>query len=153
MPISYCRNCGKELIGEPYYCMNCGARPSMGKSYCPACAAPTTPLSEICVKCGTCLIPIASIAAAGKSRTGKYRSTAIILAVIMHLLTWLYTYQKDSWKFWVAFGIWMFMLMTLAAHIGPWGWMMALAVWIWAIIDTALKTDNWYLNYQERNRM
>jgi len=34
----FCRNCGKELTGNPEICPNCGA--------------PTTELTEICPKCG-----------------------------------------------------------------------------------------------------
>jgi hypothetical protein len=149
MPLSYCRNCGKELIGAPYYCMNCGARPNAGKSFCPACASPTTPLSEICVKCGTRLAPVNPAPLPNKPHTGKTRSSAILLAVFLHFWTWLYTYRKDSWKFWIALAIWMFMLMILAAHVGPWGLMLALPVWLWSIIDAALKNDDWYLAYQE----
>jgi RNA polymerase subunit RPABC4/transcription elongation factor Spt4 len=48
----FCRNCGKELTGNPEICPNCGARPMNGTSFCPNCAAPTTELTEICPKCG-----------------------------------------------------------------------------------------------------
>ena len=48
----FCRNCGKELIGNPEICPGCGARPMKGTSFCSNCGAPTTPLTEICPKCG-----------------------------------------------------------------------------------------------------
>jgi hypothetical protein len=48
----FCRNCGKELTGNPEFCMNCGAKPMAGSSFCPNCGAPTTPMTEICPKCG-----------------------------------------------------------------------------------------------------
>ncbi len=48
----FCRNCGKELIGNPDMCMSCGAKPLSGTSFCKACGGTTNPLSEICVKCG-----------------------------------------------------------------------------------------------------
>ncbi len=51
-PTGYCRNCGKELFGNPELCMSCGARPMAGNAFCPACGGPTNALSEICVKCG-----------------------------------------------------------------------------------------------------
>jgi hypothetical protein len=150
MQISFCRNCGKELIGIPYYCMNCGARPLAGKSFCPSCANPTTALSEICVKCGRSLIQTAEVQAAQPVQTVKplkSKATSIWLAVLLHFGTWIYTYRRDNWKFWVGLGIWIFMIMTLAAHIGPLGWLMGLGVWLWSIIDTAKKPQDWYQMY------
>ena len=52
----FCRNCGKELTGNPELCLNCGARPLAGSSFCPGCGAPTSPIAEICVKCGARLV-------------------------------------------------------------------------------------------------
>jgi ribosomal protein L40E len=49
----FCRNCGKELTGNPEICLGCGARPLVGSSFCHACGAETNPLAEICIKCGT----------------------------------------------------------------------------------------------------
>jgi predicted amidophosphoribosyltransferase len=95
----FCRNCGKEWPGEPEFCMNCGARPLSGTAYCPACAAPTTPLSEICVKCGARL-PRQNYAYA--PRSGKSKVASVLLAVFLGFWTWLYTYKKDGWKFWVG---------------------------------------------------
>jgi hypothetical protein len=63
---SFCRNCGKELIGTPEICMNCGARPLVGSSFCHACGAATNPLAEICIKCGVRLAK-AEAAAVGRS--------------------------------------------------------------------------------------
>jgi len=48
----FCRNCGKELVGNPEVCVNCGIKPLAGTSFCNGCGTPTTPLAEICVKCG-----------------------------------------------------------------------------------------------------
>ena len=48
----FCKNCGKELAGNPEICLNCGARPMRGTSFCPGCGAPTTNMVEICTKCG-----------------------------------------------------------------------------------------------------
>jgi hypothetical protein len=137
----YCRNCGKELIGEPYYCMNCGARPQKGYNHCPACANPTSQYSEICVKCGTGLKEsVAAVAPKG----ARHKSSAVLLAVFLCCCTWLYTYKKDSWKFWVALAVWVFMIMVLAAHIGPLGWLLAAVIWIWSIVDTARRPPAWY---------
>jgi hypothetical protein len=137
----YCRNCGKELIGVPYYCMNCGARPLAGTAFCPSCANTTTPLSEICVKCGLKLVQSQT---APQIKPARSKSTAILLAVFLQFGTWAYTYKHDRWKFWIGLAIWIFMIMLLAAQIGPAGWLMALGVWIWAIVDVARRPDEWY---------
>jgi hypothetical protein len=140
----YCRNCGKELIGNPYYCMNCGARPAAGNSFCPSCANSTTPLSEICVKCGASLVqkPVAEIV-----KPVKYKGNSVLLAVFLSFWTWAYTYRQENWKFWTGMAIWIFMIMTLEANIGPYGWLMALAVWIWSIVDTLRKPEEWFRKY------
>ena len=145
----YCRNCGKELIGTPDYCMGCGARPAAGRSFCPNCANPTTPLSEICVKCGKQLTPpVEQTPVAVLQKPAKTRTNAILLAVFLHFWTWVYTYRRDGWKFWVGSGSWVFMILILSAGVGGYAWFIALAIWLWAIVDTALKTDDWYCNYK-----
>ena len=74
-----------------------------------------------------------------KSKTG-----AVLLAVFLSYWTWVYTYQEDSWKFWLGlagsfFGIFLLFVPTLA-------------IYIWAIIDTATKTDEWYKKYYKTHR-
>ena len=53
---TFCRNCGKQLVGKPDICMNCGAKPLAGNSYCPACGSATNALAVICIKCGASLV-------------------------------------------------------------------------------------------------
>ncbi len=64
----YCRNCGKQLVGNPEFCPNCGARPLAGTSFCQNCGAPVTPLAEICVKCGARILKAIDLNASPKSR-------------------------------------------------------------------------------------
>jgi hypothetical protein len=78
----------------------------------------------------------------------KSRTTAILIAVLLHFWTWAYTYHRDAWKFWVGLGVWLFMIMALTARIGPFGWLIALAVWIWSIVDAAQKPEDWYKQYE-----
>lgn len=66
-------------------------------------------------------------------RTPKTKTTAVILAVIFGLFSWLYTYQQNAWKFWLN------LLLTIFTF-GLW----ALVAYPWAIIDNASKTDEWY---------
>jgi hypothetical protein len=150
----YCRNCAKELIGVPEYCMNCGVRPPAGYSFCQNCAAPTTALSEICVKCGTRLIrsPVQgtqTITAEG----ARSKSTSVLLAVFLSFWTWLYTYRRDNWKFWIAFALWVFQMLVASALQGNASWYPRLVVpviWVWAILDTSLKNDIWYSHYKRK---
>jgi hypothetical protein len=72
----FCRNCGRELTGNPEICTNCGANPTAGTSFCPACGAPTTPLTDICAKCGM------RLAKTIKRNTWKTK-TAGILAIVV----------------------------------------------------------------------
>ena len=75
----------------------------------------------------------------------KDKTTAVLLAVFLGCWTWLYTYKKDSWKFWVA----------LALHItvfNPvWTWILLflpnIALHAWAIIDVSVKPSQFYDYY------
>ena len=138
----YCRNCGREQIGTPAICPNCGARPLAGNSFCHACGAATNPLAEICLKCRARLTK----AAVG----GKSKTASVLLAVFLSFWTWLYTYRKDAWKFWTALGISIVNFILVVASLGLWGlvsWVFWLGVWIWAIVDVAVKSDEWYRSY------
>lgn len=66
----------------------------------------------------------------------KDKTVAILLAIFLGFWTWLYSYQRDAWKFWVGLvlnivGLFLFAL----PNIG---------VWIWAIIDVAVKPQQFY---------
>jgi hypothetical protein len=143
----YCRNCGKELIGTPEYCMNCGARPLAGNNYCQACSAPTNPMAEICIKCGAKLV---SKSTTGAGRSGKSKTASVLLAVFLSFWTWLYTYKKDAWKFWVGLGVCIFIIILAAATMGMsamFTWIISVGIWIWAIVDVSIKNDVWYSSY------
>jgi hypothetical protein len=143
----YCRNCATELTGSPEYCKNCGARPLIGNKFCNACAAPTNPLAEICVKCGARLT---TQAVSGASQGGKSKTGSVLLAVFLSFWTWLYTYKKDAWKFWVGLGLSIFMVILAIATLGIsalFTWIISLGVWIWAIVDVAVKNSEWYRSY------
>ena len=171
----FCRNCGKETPNQGEFCMSCGARPMAGKSFCQACAAPTSPLSEICVKCGTRLIPQTAapgIAAQTGGVNGKSKTVSILLAVFLGYWTWLYTYKKDHWKFWLSLGLSSLSAIVVVVAI-IWGvadgfssnsvWIVLIIVnvlisivscglWVWSIIDAAIKKDEWYSGYYLGNK-
>ena len=109
-----------------------GQMPPITK-FCPSCGNGLVAAAAICPNCGS--------PAGGGTRTvgalePKVKSTAILLAVFLGLFTWLYTYKRDATKFWVALGV-SFVTMGMA---GP-------VFWIWAIIDSAMKTDEYYANF------
>ena len=66
-----------------------------------------------------------------KSKTG-----AVLLAVFLAFWTWCYTYQRDSWKFWLN-------LVLSVLSLGLW----VFVAWIWAIIDVCVKPQSWYDNF------
>jgi uncharacterized membrane protein len=87
-------------------------------------------------------------------KTEKRKITSILLAVFLSFWTWLYTYKKDAWKFWVGLGLnalYIFIIFVLMAEnviLPPMFLLvMVLGVWIWAIIDTAVKHEQWYKSY------
>ncbi|MCJ7575148.1 MAG: zinc ribbon domain-containing protein [Dehalococcoidia bacterium] len=144
----FCKNCGKELIGTPEYCLNCGAKPLAAHSFCQNCGAAITPATEICVKCGAKVGEVV-----GETKGGKSKTTSVLLAVFLSFWTWLYTYRKDAWKFWVSLVLAIFTGILAVVTSGVslvFSWIFnlgVLGVWIWAIVDTAVKKDEWYRSY------
>ncbi|MBI2451798.1 hypothetical protein HYV50_01825 [Candidatus Pacearchaeota archaeon] len=69
-----------------------------------------------------------------KSKIQKSKTTVVILAVLFAFWTWLYTYQDDSWKFWLN------LILSLTIIWIP-------VAWIWSIIDVSKKPEEYYLKY------
>jgi RNA polymerase subunit RPABC4/transcription elongation factor Spt4 len=142
--MSYCRNCGKELAAEAMFCPSCGVPPPKGDKYCPNCGNSVSPLAEVCVKCGIRLTQF--------SPTRKKKVASILLAVFLGYWTWLYTYKRDKWKFWV--GLCLSIVYAITVAVEPttdeflWViWFIPLGTWIWAIVDTSIKKREWYDRY------
>jgi uncharacterized membrane protein YvbJ len=141
----FCRNCGKELTGTPAYCPQCGAKPLLATGFCFNCGAATTPATEICVKCGARVggTPVAT-------QQGKSKTASILLAVFLGFWTWLYTYKKDAWKFWVGLGLAILIIISAIVTFGfsaLFTWLISLGIWIWSIVDVCVKDNNWYSSY------
>jgi hypothetical protein len=171
----YCRNCGKENTSDSEFCMSCGARPAAGTAFCPACASPTTLISEICVKCGNRLAISHPVSNAVTNR--KSKAVSILLAVFLGFWTWLYTYKKDGWKFWTGLGVSsginiVFFIITISSmlqltnnrgfksEVSDWPIILFFiayiftmlaytAIWVWGVVDTAIKKNEWYENYPD----
>lgn len=84
----------------------------------------------------------------------KDKTVAVLLAVFLGFWTWLYTYQDDKVYFWIHLGVFgglvllalptFFMTLFL---LPVWGF----ASWLWALIDTAVKTDAHFASYPQRH--
>ena len=75
----------------------------------------------------------------------KDKTVAIVLAVVLGFWTWLYTYKRDAWKFWLCLGL----NMTVFNPLWTWilGFAPNFALHIWAIVDVAMKPQQYYDYY------
>lgn len=97
--------------------------------HCVSCGAKIGDNAIKCPKCGEPTI----------NYKPKSKTAAVLLAVFLTYWTWAYTYKRDAWKFWLGLalnclGLFMLLIPNLA-------------VFIWAIIDTAVKPSTWYEQY------
>lgn len=140
------------------FCVKCGKELPLQAMYCPACGI-----------------------GVGQPARRKNKNTAVTLAVSLSWWTWLYTYKKDIWKFWLGSAIGVFstgltfayiinmfrnvMTMVEQAMLGSlnetelagstsgltnWiivAWIAGLGLWSWAIVDTVVKSREWYNSY------
>ena len=160
----YCRNCGKKLLPTAEICEFCGVKPQKGQHFCSSCGVEVLPLAEKCIICGALF---------GKPPTPKAKTVAVLLAVFLSYWTWVYTYRKNTWKFWLGLlvGLPAFVIFNIGviphnsveydANGNYLGWgglrfsnnilipalLVIFAVWIWAVIDVCLKKQDWYLTY------
>jgi uncharacterized BrkB/YihY/UPF0761 family membrane protein len=94
------------------------------------------------VKCGTQL-PTQAITT---KKSSKSKPIAVILAVFFGCFTWLYTYKKDKWKFWVSIAAVAAALVLLGYNI-TFTWVVGIVVCVAAIVDTTVKKERWYVTY------
>jgi hypothetical protein len=88
---------------------------------------------------------------------GKSRTNSLLLAIFITPFTWLYTYKKDWWKFWVGLAISLLIPMSellLVFHIVDLSFVIIFipAIWIWAVIDVSQKNEQWYKGYPLQNK-
>ena len=109
-----------------------GGVPVAPQKFCQACGNPLVVTASTCPRCGT---------SQGSPRS---KGVAILLAVFLGGWTWLYTYKRDAKKFWTGFALAVVGAVLAIVFIG---YLFFLAIWIWAIVDTATKSDGWYQQY------
>lgn len=80
-------------------------------------------------------------------RLPKDRTTAVLLAIFLGFITWMYTYERDAWKFWTALAITVADGFLSAITLGLWLFVaipVGIGIWIWGIIDVAVKSPRFY---------
>ncbi len=114
-----------------------------GQRYCRGCGQIVVQSAAFCPACGT--------AAGGPFGQGlprapapKDRTTAILLAVFLGPWSWLYTYQRDSTKFWIGMGVGVLGAILTFFIVG---FFVILGIHIWAIVDVVGKSDDYYVRY------
>ena len=117
---------------------------------CPGCGAAITSGRENCEYCGTKIqypkeeVKIAQVVeqptiihyVEQPIKVCKDKTVAILLSIFFGFFAWIYTWEKDKWKFWVGLG-------GTIITIG-YGYF---AFWIWAIVDAAIRKQEFYNNY------
>lgn len=74
----------------------------------------------------------------------RSKRTAVALAVLLTFWTWYYTYRKDKRKFWVGLAVDVVALVLPHAGVGL---VLLSGVWVWAVVDAAIKPVAWYGRY------
>jgi len=130
---------------DEMFCSSCGSIIKKEAVICPHCGVPTRKVQG----------PLPPSA--------KNKSTAVLLSVFLSFWSWLYTYKKNSYKFWIGLGVFIFYIVCLGLFsaisestpgspnagiaIVPIFAVLLTAIWIWAIVDNATKPQEWYQNY------
>lgn len=158
--MSFCKNCGQSLAAEAIICPGCGVPSKKGNAHCWNCGNEVSPLAEMCVKCGVRL----------STTKGKSKTTAVVLSIFFSFWSWLYTYKRNAWKFWL--GIFLVVpavvgyISLFIYELNSWSWgadywfapafylclAIPVVVWLWAIIDNAVRGSEFYKQYLFANR-
>jgi len=110
--------------------------------FCRSCGEIIKKEAEICPHCGVRQRGSPSL------REGKSKTVAVLLAIFLPPFNWLYTYKKDSVKFWVGLILSILEIMLYISIIGIiMGLIIGVGVWLWAIIDAAIKDADWYEDF------
>ena len=108
--------------------------------YCPGCGKLVSEEDQTCNHCGE----VTDWRARDSQWRRKVKTAAVIMAALFGPFTWLYTVRKDYWKFLT----WMSALLGAVLVGHPVLLQLSvIAVWLWAILDTALKPFDWYKTY------
>jgi len=129
----YCPECGKAIKKNAKFCSNCGAKVGVISIESP----------------GKLTNPIEKEISKEKNKSVKTKTSAVVLAVLFPIFTWVYTWERSKHKFFTAIGIiGFFFLCDLIAGAGGYlSLITSIGIIIWAIIDSATKPRSFYENY------
>jgi len=78
----------------------------------------------------------------------RNKQTAVFLAIFVGPWTWLYTYNSDAWKFWlgiaIGYGSFLSIAITEVTYLMPIAIIESLMVWLFAIIESASRNNEFY---------
>lgn len=81
----------------------------------------------------------------------KTKMSAVLLAIFLGIFAWLYTIKKSAPKFIIGFFVPFAMIsiyLTFELIFFLWLFFLAsFAMWLWALIDIAIKPESFYTNY------
>jgi hypothetical protein len=126
----FCKNCGKEVDANAEFCGNCGTRVS---------EAASQPVSQPAGQTAPAAQPV--------SAGGKKKGVALVLAIFFSFFTWLYTFKRDSKKFFIGLGAWILVIILSFVGVGFFLGILMFAIWIWGIVDVTRKNDEWYRSF------
>jgi hypothetical protein len=162
----------ETIYKEPdeIFCPECGRTIKRGTSICPHCGVN---IKELFTESVTYQTPIYRMEG---GITPKNKTVAILLAVFFSFWTWLYTYGKNSKKFWISIGvnavffiiILFYSCSLISNSMSPYNQyyvdytnfssgpliflsifmnLLSLGIWIWAIVDNSVKPNIYYEKY------
>src|SRR5262245_4069238 len=77
----------------------------------------------------------------------KSKNTAVLLAIFLGFQTWMYTYERDAWKFWTCFAFTGANILLSLITVGAWLFVAVpagLGIWLWAIVDAGARPRQFY---------
>ena len=74
--MSYCKNCGKQLIEGAVACTVCGCPVGVGANHCDACGEKLVPGSAYCVHCGHAVVPSVMVQSKPPRSCSRYAAAA-----------------------------------------------------------------------------
>jgi len=124
----------------------------LDEMFCPSCGQIIKREAVICVHC---CVPIKNIYLGKQSQGGKSKQTAIILAIFLGFFAWIYTIQRDWWKFLIPIFTVFFVAILVAnpdrfdkEPSQVWGSILLfLTNWLWPVIHSSVRSSEFYEQY------
>lgn len=156
----FCPECGKPVKRNAVICINCGVQIKELKIafkqeddiFCPECGKITKRNAPLCMNCGSQIktisenikIPIANEKEVNPD--AKMKMAAVIMIILFGFFGWIYTYGRSAEKFWIAFTILVFLVLT-SYYLSDFILLFTIGIWIWPLIDVSSKSSSFYENY------